>query len=56
VQIPKWDFSFAQQVKQEIESDIMNNVTNDAFPIKPQRIVYDVRKSVEVKITFSKKQ
>lgn len=45
-EIPNWDFSIARQTKAEIEADIMSLVHSDAFPIKPQRIVYDIRQTV----------
>lgn len=47
VEVPAWDFSIAKQVKAEIEADIMSLVHSDAFPIKPQRIVYDVRQTIQ---------
>lgn len=39
-----WDFSYFMLVKQHLESHLAQGVSDDRFPIYPQRLVADVRK------------
>ena len=43
---PKWDFSFYHRIKQYIDEHIQEGSDNNSFPIKPQRLVADIRKAL----------
>ena len=38
-----WDFSYFTEVKQAVESHLLEGATDDRFPMYPQRLVADVR-------------
>jgi acetolactate synthase-1/2/3 large subunit len=43
---PSWDFSYFQSVKKAMESHILEGSEDDRFPIYPQRLVAEVRKTM----------
>ncbi|TSC55712.1 MAG: acetolactate synthase I/II/III large subunit [Parcubacteria group bacterium Gr01-1014_18] len=42
----KWDFSYFEKIKTQIENHLAEKENSDSFPILPQRLVQEVRKAV----------
>lgn len=40
----KWDFSYFDEVREKLSANINDHAEDDSFPMKPQRIVADIRK------------
>lgn len=44
---PHWDFSRMLEIKEHMDTHLLEGADDDRFPIYPQRLVADVRKAVE---------
>lgn len=38
-----WDFSYSQKIKAYLSEHLQQNVSDDSFPVKPQRYISDIR-------------